>query len=64
VQVGTLRLEPETPPGHVDNQQRSDLADAGLHGIEPDELSIEVFDDLEDTGVASLGLDVDALGGR
>ena len=60
VQVRTFRLEPETAARHVDDEQRRDLADPGLHWVEPDQLTIEVLDHVEDPGGSGICLDIDA----
>jgi len=51
--------EVELAPEAIHQQQRRDLADAGLDRPQPDELAVELVQDLLDVRRAQLGVEVD-----
>ena len=59
VQVGPRRAQSEPGPHPVDQQQRGDLGDPGLHRAQPDQLVVQRGQDLVDAGVGARGGQVD-----
>src|SRR5581483_11085886 len=64
VQRRPLRREADLAPQLVDQQQRRDLADAGLDGLERDQLAVELVEHLEDVRLVEDLAEVGLVGRR
>ena len=61
--VGRLGRKAEVAAQLVDQQQGGDLADARLHGLEADQVAVELLQHLADAGLAVGRVEVDGGGG-
>jgi hypothetical protein len=63
VQRRRLCREAEAAADALDEKEGGDLADARLHGFEPDQVAVELVEDGVDAGFGALGDEVDTDGG-
>jgi hypothetical protein len=62
VQRRPLRGQADLPAELVDQEQRRDLADAGLDGLERDQLAVELVEHLDDVRLVEDGAEIGRLG--
>ncbi len=61
--VGNVGRQRHLLPDALDQQQRRDLTNAGLHGLQADQFGIELVEHLADAEVGEFGPEIDGLGG-